>query len=630
MFGPAIKQSKRLTATSPRPGGLRRAAAQRGQARVAPQPARHADPDRAVEHEADRLADQALQAPGAPPFVVAASLDSMPITRRDDGVSIALGAGDAMESTLRADMEARFSSDFANVRVHTGPEADRSARSLGALAYTSGRDVVFRQRSYSPNTADGRRVIAHELAHVLQQRMLPVAHEVVQCKPIATRFKDEPTLDEVSDGKKVLKEGDSGEAVIRVTTGLAEVGYYAINVIDEKFDPPLTSAVLKYQFAKGLKGKARDGVVDKPTFTELDHDFSAGFKVERAVLARQKSADITKETQTLDTAERAASDRAISTQPPVSAVTGLPPTFLPDIPGKGKFADRLRATVEAEIVAEYNAMGKGKAAQHADPANLYAWSTVEHIAEESQHAVDKVFGEYTKGRPTPPLRRGVNIDDAWVDKVKMLTAGGKAIADARAEWRVQKILDGDDAVVALEGEHGAIASRPAEKAIVDKVRTDMIAKYRTQLLETDKGWPGYADSVTGKIFIQRFVGADADAKRYDRWYFFQTFIHEYLHTLEHRDHVTYRHGLAEQKGGFTLREGTTDYFTKIVWNGLTIDETLRAKIEGPVHDPKKVFPIQPLSTYRESENAERLAGVVGIRNVAAAFFLGQVHLIGKI
>ena len=169
-----------------------------------------------------------------------------------------------------------------------------------------------------------------------------------------------PRLDALSEGKKVLKEGDKGEAVIRVTTALSELGHYTNPVIDENFDPPLTAAVSSFQTAKGLKGKVPAGTVEKQTFGKLDQDFSAGFRVERGVLAKQKSADILTQTQGLDPAERAASARTISTETPVSVVTGLPPVFRPDIPGKGNYGVRLRTAVEAEIVSGMDQHGQGE------------------------------------------------------------------------------------------------------------------------------------------------------------------------------------------------------------------------------------------------------------------------------
>jgi hypothetical protein len=67
-------------------------------------------------------------------------------------------------------MESRFGHDFSQVRVHTSTQAAESARSVNALAYTVGQDVVFGQGRYAPGTPSGQRLLAHELTHVVQQR----------------------------------------------------------------------------------------------------------------------------------------------------------------------------------------------------------------------------------------------------------------------------------------------------------------------------------------------------------------------------------------------------------------------------------------------------------------------------
>jgi hypothetical protein len=69
-------------------------------------------------------------------------------------------------------MQSRFEHDFSGVRVHTDAEAARSARALSARAYTTGSDVVFNAGEYQPASRDGLRLIAHELAHVVQQSTL--------------------------------------------------------------------------------------------------------------------------------------------------------------------------------------------------------------------------------------------------------------------------------------------------------------------------------------------------------------------------------------------------------------------------------------------------------------------------
>jgi hypothetical protein len=78
--------------------------------------------------------------------------------------------GRPLEPGVRKEMEGRLAHDFSRVRIHTDGRAAESARSVGAVAYAVGRDVVFDEGRYAPSTPEGRRVLTHELAHVVQQR----------------------------------------------------------------------------------------------------------------------------------------------------------------------------------------------------------------------------------------------------------------------------------------------------------------------------------------------------------------------------------------------------------------------------------------------------------------------------
>jgi hypothetical protein len=82
--------------------------------------------------------------------------------------------GEPLDSKTQSYMESRLGQDFSDVRVHTGGNADESARSINARAYTVGNDVVFGGGNYQPETPAGQRMIAHELTHVVQQRSGPV------------------------------------------------------------------------------------------------------------------------------------------------------------------------------------------------------------------------------------------------------------------------------------------------------------------------------------------------------------------------------------------------------------------------------------------------------------------------
>jgi len=77
--------------------------------------------------------------------------------------------GQMLDPETRAFFEARFSRDFSSVRVHTDSRAAESARAVHSHAYTVGRDIAFAPGRFSPATAEGRRLLAHELTHTVQQ-----------------------------------------------------------------------------------------------------------------------------------------------------------------------------------------------------------------------------------------------------------------------------------------------------------------------------------------------------------------------------------------------------------------------------------------------------------------------------
>lgn len=81
--------------------------------------------------------------------------------------------GRALDGSARAAFERGFGADLSDVRIHTDAAAAASAEALNAEAYTVGRDIVFGPGRYRPDTADGRALLAHELAHAQQQKTAP-------------------------------------------------------------------------------------------------------------------------------------------------------------------------------------------------------------------------------------------------------------------------------------------------------------------------------------------------------------------------------------------------------------------------------------------------------------------------
>ena len=80
-----------------------------------------------------------------------------------------LGGGQPLSASARSFFEPRFGQSFSDVRVHTGADANRAARSINARAYTLGNNIAFASGEYDSSSSSGRSLIAHELTHTLQQ-----------------------------------------------------------------------------------------------------------------------------------------------------------------------------------------------------------------------------------------------------------------------------------------------------------------------------------------------------------------------------------------------------------------------------------------------------------------------------
>ncbi|MFZ3382989.1 MAG: DUF4157 domain-containing protein, partial [Candidatus Methanoperedens sp.] len=91
------------------------------------------------------------------------------ISNIETDINALRGKGQPLPESVSAFFEPGFGQDFSRVRVHSGGAAEQSAREVNAKAYTTGHNIVFGAGQFSPGTHEGRRLIAHELTHVMQQ-----------------------------------------------------------------------------------------------------------------------------------------------------------------------------------------------------------------------------------------------------------------------------------------------------------------------------------------------------------------------------------------------------------------------------------------------------------------------------
>jgi hypothetical protein len=201
---------------------------ERPQARLA-----ESAPGDPFEREADQVANRVLEAghlpprpmtfepPGVPRRTSASPANSLAMPPEMDRVLRA--PGDPLHAGTRAFMEPRFGHDFSGVRVHSDSGAASSAREVDSLAYTVGNHIVFGAGMFSPDTHAGRRLLAHELTHVVQQTG---GREGATDRPGAPTGSREGSLRTgalVLQRQPISTKGQRPSIVINVTGGMKEV-----------------------------------------------------------------------------------------------------------------------------------------------------------------------------------------------------------------------------------------------------------------------------------------------------------------------------------------------------------------------------------------------------------------------
>jgi hypothetical protein len=96
--------------------------------------------------------------------------------------------GQALDRPTRGFFESRLQHDLSGVRIHSGPMAEESASAVNARAYTVGQHIVFGAGRWAPATDAGRRLLAHELSHTIQQSSVPSSPKTAGTMPIRTRL----------------------------------------------------------------------------------------------------------------------------------------------------------------------------------------------------------------------------------------------------------------------------------------------------------------------------------------------------------------------------------------------------------------------------------------------------------
>ena len=181
-----------------------------------------------------------------------------------------LSGGQRLPKAERDFFELRFGHDFSRVQLHTDSAAQSSANSLNARAYTYRNNIIFGSGQYAPGTSSGRWLMAHELAHVVQQTATGTP-DVVQCD-LAT-----PPPKEAAAPQPDLSEGDIDDAIKFNKRRYNKKGIELIqDIVGTKPTGTLVKAdilaIARIQEEYGLK---KDGMVGTKMFKFLDEELKA-------------------------------------------------------------------------------------------------------------------------------------------------------------------------------------------------------------------------------------------------------------------------------------------------------------------------------------------------------------------
>jgi hypothetical protein len=325
-------------------------------------------------------------------------------------------------------------------------------------------------------------------------------------------------------------------------------------------------------------------------------------------------------------------------------------TFRDTLPGEAHTYEQKVREELPHLVQRYHddlVAGRGRA-EHADPARTHTLVEFEGIGNAAKQETDTAFGAFYSAAAHPPLRadrprRRGNVHDQFAETERSLARMTPGQRRGVARDLLAYFFQSDDWVRRLNHDHDAAPQfdsdgRPQndEARALDRVAGDFVRSTAnvTKLDEIERNWPAEARPETREIFFQVFREPTPERDRLLLWDVFQTFIHEYLHTLAHDRYQRFAETFGSNSNEFnTLIEGVDSLLTEIVWSGIEprVNEPgLRTQVEGPANAalPPVHVPHAGQQRYPSYTEALRLVDLVGIRNLYAAYFLGLVDRIG--
>jgi hypothetical protein len=600
--------------------------------------------------------------------------------------------GQPLDENTRTAMEERLGRNFRDVRVHADAPSAESARAVNALAYTVGNDVVFGEGRYDPNTHDGRRLLAHELVHVVQQGIAaPASGSALGIsEPGDASEREAETIARAAvDGSIAfpLPVASIGEAG-RLHRATFQVGSLTINIdyddvalipasdfqsaIETRFTAWTSEpASVIHSLLTGLSTTAKERVLfgldlldDNTTAAHAALDRVEAVKrlITQAPLSslspRSGSFDFEREVLRVSGWFEVALTSSLSapTGTTLTDITTLynPPSPAAAPPSGALDAPRLKSDLPPVVKAVLDALdplhwsSKGTEpigtlrtiadvvqteartffSPYADTAMTNAYSSG---WQYSAHAID-----VTAAAPTPDLPNSFISNRAELigrlPPAKITEALGKlGTAGAAALASISAILTGlgSDSIFAI---CNVDLSRPADQTALESIVNDL-EKVTAVSATVDRliRHTGRTDPASAATAVNLSTEFDAGTQTAceARYENIRTLVHELIHVLVHPN---FPNRATSIKFGQIVAEGATDALTVQFFNSLVskvgTDPAFKGQVEAGI-SPACPAPSATTVRYGESgKSSETILSKVGDDNFRAAYFLGRVNLVG--
>jgi len=536
-------------------------------------------------------------------------------------------SGASLSADNRSFFESRIGHDFSNVKIHTDAVAAKSAQSINALAYTTGNHIVFNENQYQPETTSGKKLLAHELTHVVQQ------NTTINRKLIQREFSIAPTVASPTfntlTSTQIQTAIDFNSLTVTDATDIAELrDVLGVSRSPAAVDADFVYAIARYQAQYGL---SQDGMIGSNTARLLYRELRA----ESAYLSDSKPdlvasrdrmqmrADIFAGSSFLTPTQHANVETVLNPGATVTTGSGGAVTVTLPTPSADCASGTWRTNVRNAVIPLIHSRASAFNTLQASPPT-FPIAQANSMADLAQRETEVYFRPYLSAAtrtPTDPYHiGGYSLRTQLRDQ------------STTTQWRSQSGRRGWTQYWMNTDARAIVDAAHCDQTTFETVRNE-IADDTTLQADIDAAINGWPAEATGGVHIQPYL--DASILRSQRWDTFTTLIHEFIHVLAHPN---YRTSYQQLNAGAQeiLKEGVTDVLRRELWDGAgnlfnraqqSAWAANRVIVEGSSYT-LDTTQMTYHGDYAQITDARQIETEVGARNLRLAYFLGHTELIG--